>query len=210
MYNIFSGNGYRYIKSFFSILFQGICPGNRLRIMNSYDSGCFSLSPTSSPCRSLAASTATLNSSILSSDIYENTQQIQNNNNKHVRSTSLATSVYSRCSLQSSTYGQGNRRSWHVSPLKVSWRMNKFPNHKSLPLYVISIINISCLINIFLCIQFNIPLDIQFPHKSKNPVLSVLWHRHCVVVFKYFQRYFNALPFRLVWFSVEFDIKILH
>uniref|UniRef100_T1GF93 SH3 domain-containing protein n=1 Tax=Megaselia scalaris TaxID=36166 RepID=T1GF93_MEGSC len=103
---------------------QGICPGNRLRIMNSYDSGCFSLSPSSSPCQSLAASTATLNSSILSSDIYENTsvigssQQHLNQQGNNATSTPLTTNVYSRSSLQSSSYGQGNRRSWHVSPHK--------------------------------------------------------------------------------------------
>lgn len=46
---------------------QGLCPGNRLRIINSYDSGCFTPSPSSSPSPSLGASTA----SVSSADIYD-------------------------------------------------------------------------------------------------------------------------------------------
>lgn len=87
---------------------QGLCPGNRLRILNSYDSGCFSPSPASSPIPSLAASTATLNSSICSAEIYENGSIISatgTGNNGETSSTS------SSC--------RGARRSWHVSPNKV-------------------------------------------------------------------------------------------
>ncbi|XP_020801571.1 breast cancer anti-estrogen resistance protein 1 isoform X2 [Drosophila serrata] len=89
----------------------GLCPGNRLRILNSYDSGCFSPSPASSPIPSLAASTATLNSSICSAEIYEN------------GSITSAASASSSCggpgTESTSAQGRGARRSWHVSPNKV-------------------------------------------------------------------------------------------
>ncbi|EDV38662.1 uncharacterized protein Dana_GF24884, isoform A [Drosophila ananassae] len=85
---------------------QGLCPGNRLRILNSYDSGCFSPSPASSPIPSLAASTATLNSSVCSADIYEN------------GSISGASST-TRGTECSTSQGRGSRKSWHVSPNKV-------------------------------------------------------------------------------------------
>ncbi|XP_017057798.1 breast cancer anti-estrogen resistance protein 1 isoform X2 [Drosophila ficusphila] len=81
---------------------QGLCPGNRLRVLNSYDSGCFSPSPASSPIPSLAASTATLNSSICSAEIYENGSIIS-------AASSGGPGAESR----------GTRRSWHVSPNKV-------------------------------------------------------------------------------------------
>ncbi|XP_050096180.1 breast cancer anti-estrogen resistance protein 1 isoform X2 [Anopheles aquasalis] len=75
---------------------QGICPGNRLKIIQSHDSGCFTLSPASSPCPTID-STTNLNSPI-PSEIYENT------------------------SLSGSSIGsqrQGKRRSWHIMPNKV-------------------------------------------------------------------------------------------
>lgn len=92
----------------YSSRFQGICPGNRLKIVpTSYDSGCFTPSPLSSPCPSSMSSTAGLlysNGSTGSSsgamstsfvphpnDLYENTAQ------KHSK-----------------------RRSWHIMPNKVS------------------------------------------------------------------------------------------
>ncbi|XP_017028803.1 breast cancer anti-estrogen resistance protein 1 isoform X1 [Drosophila kikkawai] len=87
---------------------QGLCPGNRLRILNSYDSGCFSPSPASSPIPSLAASTATLNSSICSAEIYENGSIIS------AASSSGGPGVES-----TSAQCRGTRRSWHVSPNKV-------------------------------------------------------------------------------------------
>lgn len=113
---------------------QGLCPGNRLRILNSYDSGCFSLSPSSSPCPSLAASTATLNSSICSADIYENTSIISGSGSSGISSnssgsgsgcgisasqTQLNTSTAATTNLQQNQR-HGTRRSWHVSPNKVS------------------------------------------------------------------------------------------
>ncbi|XP_046807152.1 breast cancer anti-estrogen resistance protein 1 isoform X2 [Lucilia cuprina] len=115
---------------------QGLCPGNRLRILNSYDSGCFSPSPSSSPCPSLAASTATLNSSICSADIYENTSIISGSgssangsgsgyisasqsNITTTSSTSCTTVTNSSNLQQQQTQRQGTRRSWHVSPNKV-------------------------------------------------------------------------------------------
>ncbi|XP_049290787.1 breast cancer anti-estrogen resistance protein 1 isoform X2 [Anopheles funestus] len=76
---------------------QGICPGNRLKIIQSHDSGCFTLSPASSPCPTID-STTNLNSPI-PSEIYENT---------------------SLCSSTSAgSQRQGKRRSWHVMPNKV-------------------------------------------------------------------------------------------
>ncbi|XP_017010907.2 breast cancer anti-estrogen resistance protein 1 isoform X1 [Drosophila takahashii] len=88
---------------------QGLCPGNRLRVLNSYDSGCFSPSPASSPIPSLAASTATLNSSICSAEIYENGSII-----------SAASGSSSNSNSNSGGNGNGGtRRSWHVSPNKV-------------------------------------------------------------------------------------------
>ncbi|KAH8234940.1 hypothetical protein KR032_005870 [Drosophila birchii] len=91
---------------------QGLCPGNRLRILNSYDSGCFSPSPASSPIPSLAASTATLNSSICSAEIYENGSII---------SAASASSSGGGPGAEStqSAQGRGTRRSWHISPNKV-------------------------------------------------------------------------------------------
>ncbi|XP_053673358.1 breast cancer anti-estrogen resistance protein 1 [Anopheles nili] len=76
---------------------QGICPGNRLKIVQSHDSGCFTLSPASSPCPTID-STTNLNSPI-PSEIYENT---------------------SLCSSTSTgSQRQGKRRSWHIMPNKV-------------------------------------------------------------------------------------------
>uniref|UniRef100_A0A182K3D8 Uncharacterized protein n=1 Tax=Anopheles christyi TaxID=43041 RepID=A0A182K3D8_9DIPT len=74
----------------------GICPGNRLKIIQSHDSGCFTLSPASSPCPTID-STTNLNSPI-PSEIYENT---------------------SLCSSTSAgSQRQGKRRSWHIMPNK--------------------------------------------------------------------------------------------
>ncbi|XP_061390000.1 breast cancer anti-estrogen resistance protein 1 [Musca vetustissima] len=125
---------------------QGLCPGNRLRILNSYDSGCFSPSPSSSPCPSLAASTATLNSSICSADIYENTSILSGSGSSGISSncssgpsvgggghggngisasqTQLNTTTNTSSSSSSSSatnlqQRHGTRRSWHVSPNKV-------------------------------------------------------------------------------------------
>uniref|UniRef100_A0A182PL81 Uncharacterized protein n=1 Tax=Anopheles epiroticus TaxID=199890 RepID=A0A182PL81_9DIPT len=75
---------------------MGICPGNRLKIIQSHDSGCFTLSPASSPCPTID-STTNLNSPI-PSEIYENT---------------------SLCSSTSAgSQRQGKRRSWHIMPNK--------------------------------------------------------------------------------------------
>ncbi|EDW68784.1 breast cancer anti-estrogen resistance protein 1-like isoform X1 [Drosophila virilis] len=93
---------------------QGLCPGNRLRILNSYDSGCFSPSPASSPIPSLAASTATLNSSICSAEIYENGSIISASGASGSNADSQSTG-----STSSNGQGRGARRSWHVSPNKV-------------------------------------------------------------------------------------------
>lgn len=83
---------------FFCMYLQGICPGNRLKIIN-YDSGIYS--PLSSPCPSsigMTTSTSTLSSqTIQPTELYENTS---NGNNIQQR--------------------QGKRRSWHIMPNKVS------------------------------------------------------------------------------------------
>ncbi|XP_059226773.1 breast cancer anti-estrogen resistance protein 1 [Stomoxys calcitrans] len=117
---------------------KGLCPGNRLRFVNSYDSGCFSPSPSSSPCPSLAASTATLNSSICSADIYENTSIISGSGSSGISSNSSGSGNGSNCGIsvsqtqlnttsattnmlqqQQQHQRHGTRRSWHVSPNKV-------------------------------------------------------------------------------------------
>uniref|UniRef100_A0A182ST62 Uncharacterized protein n=1 Tax=Anopheles maculatus TaxID=74869 RepID=A0A182ST62_9DIPT len=82
-----------------TIQLRGICPGNRLKIIQSHDSGCFTLSPASSPCPTID-STTNLNSPI-PSEIYENT---------------------SLCSSTSAgSQRQGKRRSWNIMPNKVSF-----------------------------------------------------------------------------------------
>lgn len=117
---------------------QGLCPGNRLRILNSYDSGCFSPSPASSPCPSLAASTATLNSSICSADIYENTSIISGSGSSangsgsgciSASQTNITTTSSQSCTTVTTSnlqQRQGTRRSWHVSPNKVRKKLNFF------------------------------------------------------------------------------------
>ncbi|SPP84791.1 breast cancer anti-estrogen resistance protein 1 isoform X2 [Drosophila guanche] len=97
---------------------QGLCPGNRLRILNSYDSGCFSPSPASSPIPSLAASTATLNSSICSAEIYENGSIISAASSSGGGVTNGQGTTNGQES-STATQGRGARRSWHVSPNKV-------------------------------------------------------------------------------------------
>ncbi|XP_039487828.1 breast cancer anti-estrogen resistance protein 1 isoform X1 [Drosophila santomea] len=92
---------------------QGLCPGNRLRVLNSYDSGCFSPSPASSPIPSLAASTATLNSSICSAEIYENGSIISAVSSSNSHSTGASNG------LGAESTSRGSRRSWHASPTKV-------------------------------------------------------------------------------------------
>ncbi|XP_055909857.1 breast cancer anti-estrogen resistance protein 1 isoform X2 [Eupeodes corollae] len=114
---------------------QGICPGNRLRIINSYDSGCFSPSPASSPCPSLGASTATLNSSISSSEIYENSSIIsgctqnqlsslhhhhQQQQQQHQQQQQQFQQQHQH-NIQHQLHqkSQSKRRSWHTTPHKV-------------------------------------------------------------------------------------------
>jgi enhancer of filamentation 1 len=79
---------------------KGICPGNRLKVID-YETGCYTPSPLASPCSasmsmSMSASTLTFSSqSSQQSEMYENTS------NKNVK---------------------GKRRSWHIMPNKVSKR----------------------------------------------------------------------------------------
>ncbi|XP_055685772.1 breast cancer anti-estrogen resistance protein 1 isoform X1 [Lutzomyia longipalpis] len=77
---------------------QGICPGNRLRIVQSYDSGCCSPSPISSPCPSIGSS----------SSLYANHTTHVSNPSELYENTSVAR-------LQK----HGKRRSWHIMPNKV-------------------------------------------------------------------------------------------
>lgn len=77
------------------LFFKGICPGNRLKIVPSYDSGCYSPSPVSSPCPSLGTPTSFITNTI-STDLYENTGNLVQQQK------------------------QGKRRSWHIMPNKVS------------------------------------------------------------------------------------------
>ncbi|KAL1396297.1 hypothetical protein pipiens_010623 [Culex pipiens pipiens] len=91
----------------------GICPGNRLKIIQPHDSGCFTLSPASSPCPSIGPGT-NLNSPI-PSEIYEN--------------TSTASSISyggggggGPKNHQTTPQQQGKRRSWHINPNKVRGR----------------------------------------------------------------------------------------
>ncbi|XP_037042594.1 breast cancer anti-estrogen resistance protein 1 isoform X1 [Bradysia coprophila] len=75
---------------------QGICPGNRLKIIPSYDPGCYTPSPVSSPCPSIgSASFYHSTSFMMHSDLYENTSGLIHGQ-KH-----------------------GKRRSWHIMPNKV-------------------------------------------------------------------------------------------
>lgn len=73
---------------------KGICPGNRLKVLD-YETGCYTPSPLASPCSmSMSASTLTFSSQISQpSELYENTS------NKSYK---------------------GKRRSWHIMPNKVS------------------------------------------------------------------------------------------
>ncbi|CRL00127.1 CLUMA_CG013407, isoform A [Clunio marinus] len=74
---------------------KGICPGNRLKVID-YETACYTPSPLTSPCStsmSMSASTLTFSSQISQpSELYENT------------------------SIRSS---KGKRRSWHIMPNKV-------------------------------------------------------------------------------------------
>lgn len=82
-----------------SFPFQGICPGNRLKVIPSYDPGCYTpVSPVSSPCPSIGSASFYHSSSfMMHSDLYENTSGLIHGQ-KH-----------------------GKRRSWHIMPNKVSY-----------------------------------------------------------------------------------------
>uniref|UniRef100_A0A1B0DMJ8 Uncharacterized protein n=1 Tax=Phlebotomus papatasi TaxID=29031 RepID=A0A1B0DMJ8_PHLPP len=77
----------------------GICPGNRLRVVQSYDSGCCSPSPISSPCPSIGSSTS----------LYAN----------HTTSVTNPSELYENTSV-ARLQKHGKRRSWHIMPNKVS------------------------------------------------------------------------------------------
>jgi enhancer of filamentation 1 len=82
---------------------KGICPGNRLKVID-YETGCYTPSPLASPScsasmsMSMSASTLTFSSqSSQQSEMYENTS------NKNIK---------------------GKRRSWHIMPNKVSKKIH--------------------------------------------------------------------------------------
>jgi enhancer of filamentation 1 len=83
---------------------KGICPGNRLKVID-YETSCYTPSPLASPCStsmsmSMSASTLTFSSQTSQpSELYENTS------NKTIK---------------------GKRRSWHIMPNRVSIRFEKF------------------------------------------------------------------------------------
>lgn len=87
--------------SLFSFLLQGICPGNRLKII-SYEATCYKPSPVSSPCPSMPS--IYYNNSILSSAdsiLYENTVG------------------FGAATSPNNPKLHGKRRSWHIMPNKV-------------------------------------------------------------------------------------------
>nr|XP_014092756.2 breast cancer anti-estrogen resistance protein 1 isoform X1 [Bactrocera oleae] len=108
---------------------EGLCPGNRLRILNSYDSGCYSLSPPPSPCPSLAPSLLTLNSNStacydhLSINSSGGTISSSGSSSHHASHANAHNGVGLRDNQQThlltQQQRQGTRRSWHVSPNKV-------------------------------------------------------------------------------------------
>lgn len=92
------------VSVFFSfiLLLQGICPGNRLKVISSYEATSYKPSPVSSPCPSMPS--FYYNNSILSSAdsiLYENTVGC-------VAATSPNHQKF-----------HGKRRSWHIMPNKV-------------------------------------------------------------------------------------------
>ncbi|CAD7002650.1 unnamed protein product [Ceratitis capitata] len=107
---------------------EGLCPGNRLRILNSYDSGCYSLSPPPSPCPSLAPSLITLNSNStacydhLSINSSGGTISSASSSSHHANAHNLGGGLLrdnQQTHLLTQQQRQGTRRSWHVSPNKV-------------------------------------------------------------------------------------------
>lgn len=83
------------------LMLQGICPGNRLKII-SYEATCYKPSPVSSPCPSMPS--IYYNNSILSSAdsiLYENTVG------------------FGAATSPNHQKLQGKRRSWHIMPNKV-------------------------------------------------------------------------------------------
>lgn len=88
----------------FVFYLQGICPGNRLKVIPAFETGCYTPSPAPSPCPSTPS--MYYNSSILSNEsMYENT-----------------VGMNGRQSLPQLQPQQkhGKRRSWHIMPNKVS------------------------------------------------------------------------------------------
>ncbi|XP_067646575.1 breast cancer anti-estrogen resistance protein 1 isoform X2 [Eurosta solidaginis] len=104
---------------------EGLCPGNRLRILNSYDSGCFSLSPPASPCPSLAPSLITLNSNSTACYDHLSLNSSSSSSSHHLSNANAHGGVGLRGDNNQQTHlltqqqRQGTRRSWHVSPNKV-------------------------------------------------------------------------------------------
>lgn len=86
------------------LIFQGICPGNRLKVIPTFETGCYTPSPVPSPCPSTPS--VYYNSSILSNEsMYENTVGMNGRQ--------------SQPQMQPQQK-HGKRRSWHIMPNKVS------------------------------------------------------------------------------------------
>lgn len=95
-------SGYFFSLSF--SLLQGICPGNRLKIISSYEATCYKASPVSSPSPCPSMPSIYYNNSILSSAdsiLYENTVGFGPAASPHHHTQ------------------HGKRRSWHIMPNKV-------------------------------------------------------------------------------------------
>ncbi|XP_055602048.1 breast cancer anti-estrogen resistance protein 1 isoform X2 [Uranotaenia lowii] len=101
---------------------QGICPGNRLKIIQSHDSGCFTLTPASSPCPSIGPGT-NLNSPV-PSEIYENTSSVSlslsmSGYGGSIGSAGTPSSISCGSTSNNQKHHHGKRRSWHINPNKV-------------------------------------------------------------------------------------------
>lgn len=99
-----------------SPLFQGICPGNRLQEIRTYDSGCYSMSPASSPCpSSIGSSTMSLLNSSLSmttSPSLSSQQELIYENSLHLAALQRQDSRRSWQLPSSTTANQVSRDEW--------------------------------------------------------------------------------------------------
>lgn len=88
--------------------FQGICPGNRLQEIRTYDSGCYSMSPASSPCPSSIGSSTM---SLLNSSLSMTTSPSLSSQQELIYENTLHLAALQR---------QDSRRSWQLPSNQVS------------------------------------------------------------------------------------------